>query len=107
MFVIWRHTAFTYQGKRVVTKQVGRDLEVRYLLEGSVRRSGNQIRVNAQLIDAETDAPSLGRAVRRPHKRTVRAAGRRHEPDRGPALLGADQRGGCRRVADIVAPSAT
>jgi len=56
MLVISRNTAFTYQGKRVETKQIGRELSVRYVLEGSVRRSGNQIRVNAQLIDAETDA---------------------------------------------------
>ena len=56
MFVISRNTAFTYQGKRVDTKQVGRELGVRYVLEGSVRRSGDQIRINAQLIDAETDA---------------------------------------------------
>jgi TolB-like protein/class 3 adenylate cyclase len=56
MLVISRNTAFTYQGKRVDTKQIGRELNVRYLLEGSVRRSGNQVRVNAQLIDAESDA---------------------------------------------------
>src|SRR5271168_228006 len=56
ILVISRNTAFTYQGKRVETKQIGRELSVRYVLEGSVRRSGNQIRVNAQLIDAETDA---------------------------------------------------
>jgi TolB-like protein/class 3 adenylate cyclase/Flp pilus assembly protein TadD len=56
MFVISRNTSFTYQGKRVDTKQIGRELRVRYVLEGSVRRLGNQIRVNAQLIDAETDA---------------------------------------------------
>jgi tetratricopeptide (TPR) repeat protein len=56
MLVISRNTAFTYQGKRVDTKQIGRELCVRYVLEGSVRRSGNQIRINAQLIDAETDA---------------------------------------------------
>jgi TolB-like protein/class 3 adenylate cyclase len=56
MLAISRNTAFTYQGKRVDTKQVGRELGVRYVLEGSVRRSGNQIRINAQLIDAETDA---------------------------------------------------
>src|SRR5215469_10344865 len=56
MFVISRHTAFTYQGKRIDTKQVGRELCVRYVLEGSVRRSSNQIRINAQLIDAERDA---------------------------------------------------
>ena len=56
MFVISRNTAFTYRNKPVDTKQIGRELGVRYVLEGSVRRSGNQIRVNAQLIDAETDA---------------------------------------------------
>jgi TolB-like protein/class 3 adenylate cyclase/Tfp pilus assembly protein PilF len=55
MLVISRNTAFTYQGKRVDTRQIGRELGVRYVLEGSVRRSGNQVRVNAQLVDAETD----------------------------------------------------
>jgi len=56
MFVVSRDTAFTYQGRRVYTKQVGRELEVRYVLEGSVSRAGNQVRVNAQLIDTETDS---------------------------------------------------
>jgi TolB-like protein/Flp pilus assembly protein TadD len=56
MFVISRNTAFTYRNEPVDTKQIGRELGVRYLLEGSARRSGNQVRVNAQLIDAETDA---------------------------------------------------
>src|SRR5215831_16943947 len=56
MVVISRNTAFTYQDKRVDTKQIGRELGVRYVLEGSVRRSGNQVRVNAQLIDAESGA---------------------------------------------------
>jgi TolB-like protein/Flp pilus assembly protein TadD len=56
MFVISRSTAFTYKDKRVDAKQIGRDLGVRYVLEGSVRRSGNRVRVNTQLIDAETDA---------------------------------------------------
>jgi adenylate cyclase len=55
-FVISRNTAFTYRDKRVATKQIGRELGVRYVLEGRVRRSGNQFRVNVQLIDAETDA---------------------------------------------------
>jgi adenylate cyclase len=55
-FVISRNTAFTYRNKPVDTKQIGRELGVRYVLEGSVRRSGNKVRVNAQLIDAETDA---------------------------------------------------
>jgi len=52
MVVISRNTAFTYQGKRVDTKQIGRELCVRYVLEGSVRRSANQVRISAQLIDA-------------------------------------------------------
>jgi len=56
LFVISRNTAFTYREKAVATKQIGRELGVRYVLEGSVRRSGNQLRVNAQLIDAVTDA---------------------------------------------------
>jgi TolB-like protein/Flp pilus assembly protein TadD len=56
MFVISRNTAFTYRNKPIDTKQIGRELGVRYVLEGSVRRSGSQVRVNAQLIDAETDA---------------------------------------------------
>jgi adenylate cyclase len=56
MFVISRNTAFTYRNKPIDTKQIGRELGVRYVLEGSVRRLGNQLRVNAQLIDAATDA---------------------------------------------------
>jgi TolB-like protein/DNA-binding winged helix-turn-helix (wHTH) protein len=56
MFVISRNTAFTYRNKHVDTKQIGRELGVRYVLEGGVRRSGNQLRVTARLIDAETDA---------------------------------------------------
>ena len=55
MLVIPWNTAFTYQGKRVDTKQIGRELGVRFVLEGSVRRSGNRVRVNAQLIDAVSD----------------------------------------------------
>ena len=55
-FVISRNTAFTYQDKPVNVKQVGRELGVRYVLEGSVQRLGNRVRVTAQLIDAETDA---------------------------------------------------
>jgi adenylate cyclase len=56
MFVISCTTAFTYRNKSLDTKQIGRELGVRYLLEGSVRRSGHKVRINAQLIDAETDA---------------------------------------------------
>jgi TolB-like protein len=53
-FVIARNTAFTYKGKHVDVKQVGRELGVRYVLEGSVQRGGNRLRVNVQLIDTET-----------------------------------------------------
>ena len=55
-FVIGRHTAFTYKGKAIDLKQVGRELNVRYALEGSVQRCGNRLRVNVQLVDAETGA---------------------------------------------------
>jgi adenylate cyclase len=55
MFVISRNTAFTYRNKPVDTKQIGRELGVHYVLEGSVQRSGSQVRVNTQLIDAATD----------------------------------------------------
>jgi tetratricopeptide (TPR) repeat protein len=55
-FVIGRHTAFTYKGKAVDLKRLGRELRIRYVLEGSVQRSGNRLRVNVQLVDAETGA---------------------------------------------------
>jgi TolB-like protein/Tfp pilus assembly protein PilF len=53
-FVIGRHTAFTYKGKSVDLKKIGRELNVRYVLEGSVQRSGKRLRVNVQLVDAES-----------------------------------------------------
>jgi TolB-like protein/class 3 adenylate cyclase len=53
-FVIGRNTAFTYKGKAIDLKHIGRELNVRYVLEGSVQRGGNRMRVNVQLIDAET-----------------------------------------------------
>jgi len=55
-FVIARSTAFTYKGKPVDTRQIGRELGVRYVIEGSVRRSDIEVRVTAQLVDAETGA---------------------------------------------------
>src|SRR5208283_1905359 len=53
-FVIARNTAFTYKGKPLDAKTIGRELNVRYMLEGSVQRAGARMRVNVQLIDAET-----------------------------------------------------
>ena len=55
-FVIARNTAFTFKGKNVDTKQISKELGVRYVLEGSVQRDQNHVRVNAQLIDGETGA---------------------------------------------------
>ncbi|MGH6982191.1 MAG: adenylate/guanylate cyclase domain-containing protein [Stellaceae bacterium] len=53
-FVIARNTAFTYKSKRIDVKQIGREMNVRYLLEGSVQRGGSRLRVNVQLVDAES-----------------------------------------------------
>jgi TolB-like protein/class 3 adenylate cyclase len=55
-FVIGRHTAFTYKGKAFDLKKIGRELNVRYVLEGSVQRGGDRLRLNVQLIDAGTGA---------------------------------------------------
>jgi adenylate cyclase len=56
LFVIARNSSFTYKGRSVGVKQVGRELGVRYVLEGSVRKGGNRVRITAQLIEAETGA---------------------------------------------------
>ena len=55
-FVIARNTAFTFKGKNIDAKEIGKELGVRYVLEGSVQRDQNRVRVNAQLIDAESGA---------------------------------------------------
>jgi len=54
LFVIARNSSFTYKGRSVDVKQIGRELGVRYVLEGSLRKSGSRIRVTAQLVEAET-----------------------------------------------------
>jgi TolB-like protein/Flp pilus assembly protein TadD len=56
LFVIARNSSFIYKGRAVDVKQVGRELGVRYVLEGSVRKGGNRVRVTSQLIEAETGA---------------------------------------------------
>ena len=56
LFVIARNSSFVYKGKAVDVRQVGRELGVRYILEGGVRKSGNRLRVTAQLVDAESAA---------------------------------------------------
>ena len=59
-FVIGPSTSFAYKGKAVDVKQIGRDLNVRYALEGSVQRGGDRMRVNVQLIDAASGAHLWG-----------------------------------------------
>src|SRR5262249_56690146 len=54
LFVIARHSTFTYKGKAIDIKQVGRELGVRYVLEGSVRKAGERVRIAVQLLDAAT-----------------------------------------------------
>ena len=56
LFVIARNSSFTYKGQAVDVKQVGRELGVRYVLEGSVRKAGERVRITAQLIDALSGA---------------------------------------------------
>src|SRR5262249_17283190 len=56
LFVIARNSSFTYKGRAIDVKQVGRELGVRYVLEGSVRKAGGQVRISARLIDALTGA---------------------------------------------------
>jgi TolB-like protein/class 3 adenylate cyclase len=56
LFVIARNSSFTYKGKAVDVKQIGRELGVRYVLEGSVRKAGNRVRITGQLVDAGTGA---------------------------------------------------
>ena len=56
LFVIARNSSFTYKGRAVDVKQVGRELGVRYVLEGSVRKAGNRVRITGQLIDTATGA---------------------------------------------------
>ena len=56
LFVIARNSSFTYKGQPVDVKRVGRELGVRYVLEGSVRKAGNRVRITGQLIDTSTGA---------------------------------------------------
>ena len=64
LFVIVRNSSFTYKGQAIDVKQVGRELGVRYVLEGSVRKAGSRVRMSAQLIEAATGAHSKGSNAR-------------------------------------------
>ena len=75
LFVISRNSSFTYRGKAVDIKQVGRELGVRYVLEGSVRKARGRVRITGQLIEAAKWLPYLRRENRRSARRHVRPAG--------------------------------
>ena len=66
LFVIARQSTFTYKGKAADIKQVGRELGVRYVLEGSVRKVGNRVRITGQLDRCRNGSASLGGSVRQP-----------------------------------------
>ena len=63
LFVIARNSTFTYKGRAVDVKQVGRELGVRYVLEGSVRKAADRVRITGQLIDAANGSACVGRAL--------------------------------------------
>jgi len=75
LFVIARNSSFTYKGQAVDVKQVGRELGVRYVLEGSVRKAGGRVRITAQLIEAETGAHLWADRFDGPPRRRLRPAG--------------------------------
>ena len=76
--VIARNSSFVYKGRAVDVRQVGKDLGVRYVLEGSVRRAGNRLRITAQLVDAATGAHLWARELRRRRRRRLRLPGPHH-----------------------------
>jgi TolB-like protein len=74
LFVIARNSAFTYKGKPVKVQEVSKELGVRYVLEGSIRKADDQVRINAQLIDATTGAHQWAERYDRPFKDIFAAA---------------------------------
>ena len=81
-FVIARNSSFIYKGKAVHMKQVAEELGVGYVVEGSVRKSGERVRITAQLNDVAHRQPHLGGTLRPRPRRRVRGAGRDHRGDR-------------------------
>ena len=73
-FVIARNTAFTFKGKNLDAKEIGKELGVRYVLEGSVQRDGTRVRVNAHLVDFGIRRASLGRPFRGGHRGSIQVA---------------------------------
>jgi adenylate cyclase len=83
-FVIAATTAFTYKGKGLGANQNGHELGVRYVLEGSVRHTGDHVQVNVQLIDGESGT-HLCRPVRKPSRQCRESSERNHRPPRADA----------------------
>jgi TolB-like protein len=100
LFVIARNSSFQYKGKAIDVRQVGRDLGVRYILQGSIRRVGDRVRISVQLADARR--PSLGRALRPPARGRVRGSGRGGPHRRGDPRCPCEQ-GGDRALAEQAA----
>jgi adenylate cyclase len=78
LFVIARNSSFIYKGKAVDVRQVGRELGVRYVLEGSVRRGGNRLRFTGQLVDAISGAHIWADRFDGEDERRIRASGPVH-----------------------------
>ena len=78
LFVIARNSSFVYKGKSIDVKQVGRELGVRYVLEGSVRKAGNRVRITGQLIEAESGAHLWAERYDRPLEDVFAPSGRDH-----------------------------
>ena len=104
LFVIARNSTFTYKGQAIDVKQVGRELGVRYVLEGSVRKAGQRVRITGQLIDATNWHASLGRPLRRLARRRIRASGQsggqRRRGDRTDTASRRNPPIGCNRPTD-------
>src|SRR5260370_27086699 len=79
-FVIARNTAFTYKGKSVDVKRLGRDLGVHYALEGSVQRLGDRVQVSVQLIDTESGAHVWADRFETDRRNLVEAQTEHHSP---------------------------
>ena len=91
LLVIARNSTFAYKGKATDIREIAKALGVRYVLEGSVRRSGGEIRVNAQLIDATTGGHVWADRLRRRHEKHLRLAGQGHAQCGHRARRGIDQ----------------
>ena len=85
-----RNTAFSFKGKNVDAREIGKELGVRYVLEGSVQRDAGRVRVNVQLIDAETGNHLWADRFDKPAADLFQNAGRDRRPPRQPIRGGAD-----------------